>query len=88
MHICGPAGPEGLAGGKRVIVASSRGGMHSGSPVDFQGPCLRALPGFLGIDHVAFVRAEGVITGEEHGSRALTAARQAIGALGALAQAT
>ena len=80
LHIYGPAGPEGLAGGKRVIVAFSRGGTHSGSPVDFQEPCLRALLGFLGIVHVEFVRAEGVNMGEEHRSRALTA-----GALGALA---
>ena len=83
----GPNGPEGLAGGKRVIVASSRGGMHANSPMDFQEPYLRALLGFLGIDQVEFVRAEGVNMGAEHKAGALASARQAIGALGALAQA-
>jgi FMN-dependent NADH-azoreductase len=42
-------GPEGLAKGKRMIVASARGGLHSGAPSDFQEPYLRLLFGFLGI---------------------------------------
>jgi FMN-dependent NADH-azoreductase len=83
----GPNGPEGLAGGKRVVVASSRGGMHAGSPMDFQEPYLRALLGFLGIGHVEFVRAEGVNMGAEHKSKALAQAHQAISTLGTLAQA-
>ena len=83
----GANGPEGLAGGKRVIVASSRGGMHADSPMDFQEPYLRALLGFLGIDQVEFVRAEGVNMGVEHKSKALAVARQAIGTLGSIAQA-
>ena len=83
----GANGPEGLAGGKRVIVASSRGGMHANSPMDFQEPYLRALLGFLGIDQVEFVRAEGVNISAEHKAGALAVARQAIGTLGALARA-
>src|SRR5215475_11392385 len=41
----GANGPEGLAGGKRVIIASSRGGIYSAGPaagMDFQEPYLRA----------------------------------------------
>lgn len=53
-------GPEGLAKGKRVVIASTRGGMYSGSPLDFQEPYLRALFGFLGTAPVEFVRAEGL----------------------------
>ncbi|PTT34099.1 FMN-dependent NADH-azoreductase, partial [Stenotrophomonas sp. HMWF022] len=34
-------GPVGLAGGKRVIVVSSRGGIYTDSPADFQEPFLR-----------------------------------------------
>ena len=34
-------GPVGLAGGKRVIIASSRGGIYTDSPADFQEPFLR-----------------------------------------------
>jgi FMN-dependent NADH-azoreductase len=54
-------GPEGLAGGKRIIVASSRGGVHGeAGPMDFQESYLRALFGFLGTRPPEFVRAEGL----------------------------
>lgn len=78
-------GPEGLAGGKRVIVASSRGGFYGadtvGAAMDFQEKYLRALLGFLGITDVQFVRAEGVGVSAEHKSKALAAAQEAIGTL-------
>jgi FMN-dependent NADH-azoreductase len=51
---------EGLAGGKQVVVASSRGGFHQASGMDFQEPYLRQILGFMGIDDVTFVRAEGL----------------------------
>lgn len=78
-------GPEGLAGGKRVIVASSRGGFYgqgsAGEAMDFQENYLRAVLGFLGITDVEFVRAEGVAVSAEHKDQALTAARASIGTL-------
>ncbi|MBB4129630.1 NAD(P)H-dependent oxidoreductase [Xanthomonas sp. 3075] len=64
-------GPEGLAGGKRVIIASARGGIHTGQPTDFQEPYLRQLFAFLGIDDIRFVRAEGVAYSPQHRSDAL-----------------
>ncbi len=71
-------GPEGLAGGKKVVVASSRGGMYgSDSPMadlDHQERYLRHLFGFLGISEVTFVRAEGVAMGEDARRRAVEAA--------------
>jgi FMN-dependent NADH-azoreductase len=58
------AGPEGLCGGKRIIVVSSRGGQYGpGSPyeaADFQEKYLKLFFGFLGIKEVEVVRAEGV----------------------------
>ncbi len=55
-------GPEGLAGGKRVIVISSRGGQYAGTPfeaaMDHQEAYLRAVLGFMGIDTLEIVRAE------------------------------
>ncbi|MCF7220547.1 FMN-dependent NADH-azoreductase [Marilutibacter chinensis] len=71
-------GPVGLAGGKKVIVASGRGGIHSGAPSDFQEPYLSQVFGFLGIDDVEFVRAEGVAYSPQHRSEALAAAHRAI----------
>lgn len=72
------AGPQGLAGGKRVIVASARGGIHSDAPSDFQEPFLRHLFGFLGIEEVEFVRAEGVAYSPQHRVDALAAAHASI----------
>ena len=60
-------GPVGLAGDKRVIIASSRGGFYHDTPLeemDFQERYLNAFFGFLGITNVAFVRAEGISKGE------------------------
>ena len=72
-------GPEGLATGKRVIVASARGGVHSGAPSDFQEPYLRFLLGFLGITDLEFIRAEGLAISPRHRGDALAAAHAAIG---------
>jgi FMN-dependent NADH-azoreductase len=71
-------GPEGLAGGKKVIIASGRGGVHSGAPSDFQEPFLTFLFGFLGIDDIEFVRAEGVSMSPQHRAEAIAAARTSI----------
>ena len=71
-------GPQGLAGGKKVIVASSRGGFYThGTPHaanDFQETYLRAVFGFLGITDIQFVRAEGIAIGPEQREAALKAA--------------
>ena len=76
-------GPEGLAAGKRVIVASSRGGFYcqgtAGQPMDFQEPYLRAVLGFLGITDIEFVRAEGVNVSADHKTEALKTAQATIG---------
>jgi FMN-dependent NADH-azoreductase len=57
-------GPQGLAGGKKVIIASSRGGLYGadtpGASFDHQETYLRAVFGFLGITDITFIRAEGV----------------------------
>lgn len=75
----GAMGPEGLCGGKKVIVASSRGGVFSaGTPTaafDFQETYLRALFGFLGVTDVTFVRAEGVAMGPEARTKSIDAAK-------------
>jgi len=71
-------GPQGLAGGKKVIVASGRGGLHAGSPSDFQEPYLRQVFAFLGIDDVEFVRAEGVAYSAQHRTDAIASAKASI----------
>ena len=71
-------GPIGLAAGKKVIIASSRGGLYApGMPFaanDFQEPYLRAILGFIGITDIEVVRAEGIAYGPEHREAAMRAA--------------
>jgi FMN-dependent NADH-azoreductase len=67
-------GPEGLIRGKRVIVASSRGGTYSegaAAALDHQESYLRQVFGFIGIADVEFVRAEGVSRGAESRQNAI-----------------
>ena len=71
-------GPQGLAGGKRVIVASTRGGIHGGAPSDFVEPYLRQVFGFLGITDVEFVTAEGLAYSPEHRANAMAGALASI----------
>ena len=71
-------GPQGLAGGKTVIVASTRGGVYSTNPalagLDHQESYLKTVFGFFGITDIRFVRAEGVAMGDAAKTRAIDAA--------------
>jgi FMN-dependent NADH-azoreductase len=75
-------GPIGLAGGKTVVVASSRGGMYAGNPVmealEHQESYLKTIFGFLGVTDVRFVRAEGVAMGAGAKQKALDTAEVGI----------
>jgi FMN-dependent NADH-azoreductase len=72
-------GPVGLAGGKTVIVASTRGGVYSsseaGRAMEHQESYLRTVLGFLGITDVRLVRAEGLAMGDAARTQALASAR-------------
>jgi FMN-dependent NADH-azoreductase len=72
-------GPQGLAGGRKVIVAATYGGQH---PVEsgrnFVEPYLRQVFGFLGIDDVEVVSAEGLNISPASRSQALDAAQARI----------
>lgn len=73
------AGPEGLAGGRRVIVASSRGGQYEmDGPFEHQETYLRDLFGFIGITDVEFIRAEKTGFGPEAVAEALAQAQERI----------
>ena len=75
-------GPVGLAGGKTVIVASTRGGAYStseaGRAMEHQESYLKVVFGFFGITDVRFVRAEGLAMGDAARSEALAAAHRDI----------
>ena len=76
-----PQGPRGLAGDKRVIVASSRGNVYSTPAMverDFQERYLVAALKFMGISRIEIVRAEGVNRSPEMRASALAEARASI----------
>ncbi|WP_026619416.1 FMN-dependent NADH-azoreductase [Ensifer sp. WSM1721] len=75
------AGPEGLAKGKKVIIASTRGGHYSAgaaAAMDHQESYLRTIFGFFGITDVEFVRAEGLNLGADQKQFAIAEAEKAI----------
>jgi FMN-dependent NADH-azoreductase len=73
-------GPKGLAGGKTVIVASTRGGVYStsegGRAMEHQESYLQTVFGFFGIADVRFVRAEGLAMGDAKKAEALVSAAE------------
>jgi len=78
-------GPQGLAGGKTVIVASTRGGVYStsegGRAMEHQESYLQTVFGFFGITDVRFVRAEGLSMGDAAKTQALATAELEIRAV-------
>jgi len=75
------SGPVGLAGGKKAVIVSSRGGIYSeGSPahvMDHQESYLQTVLSFVGIDDVTVVRAEGVNMKEKR-EQAMADAREQV----------
>lgn len=74
-------GAEGLAGGKKVIIVSTRGGIYSTGPAaaaDHQEPYLRTMLGFFGITDIEVIRAEGLALGAEQKQQAIDAAERQI----------
>ena len=73
----GPNGPEGLASGKRVIIALARGGFYNeGSPavsLEHLESYLRGVFNFIGIEP-EFVAADGLAIGPEQREQSISQA--------------
>lgn len=62
-------GPEGLAKGKRAFLAITQGGVHElGGASEHHESYLRFVLGFLGIDDVTVVRAQGLASSAQRDS--------------------
>jgi FMN-dependent NADH-azoreductase len=74
-------GPEGLAGGKRVIVAVSRGGFYGpqspAAAFEHVESYLRTVFGFIGVTDLEFVAADGIQIGPEQRESAVKGALEA-----------
>ena len=77
------SGPQGLAGGKRVIAAISRGGFYGegNAAAEHVESYLRTVFGFIGVTDLTFVAADGIQVGPEQRARALSSALQAVNEL-------
>ncbi|KJK25423.1 FMN-dependent NADH-azoreductase [Burkholderiaceae bacterium 16] len=77
-------GPVGLAGGKRVIVVSSRGGVRQdANALDLHEQTVDVVFRFLGITDITYVRAHGLAMGPEAREASLASANSAVAALAA-----
>ena len=80
-------GPQGLAGGKRVILAIARGGFYGpGSPtesLEHAETYLRGVFAFFGLPEIEVVVAEGVAVGPDVRKAAIARAEDQIAALSA-----
>lgn len=73
------SGPEGLAGGKKVIIVSTAGGIHAGQPTGIAHEnYLELVLNFLGITDIEVVRAEGLAYGDEPRRNAIAGAQASI----------
>ncbi|MCY1287178.1 FMN-dependent NADH-azoreductase 1 [compost metagenome] len=79
-------GPQGLAGGKKVVIVSTAGGIHAGQATgQAHEDYLKLVLNFLGVTDIEIVRAEGLAYGEEPRANAFKAANAQIGELFATA---
>ena len=74
-------GPLGLLQGKKVYVATARGGMHKDAPTDTQLPHLKMFLAFVGLTDVEYVFIEGQGYGPEVAAQQKAAADATVEAL-------
>lgn len=75
-------GPKGLAGGRKVVVASARGGEYSTDQMaENQESLLTTFFGFIGVDDLHFVRVEKAGYGPDAIAAGLAAAKEEIAQL-------
>ncbi|ALI10450.1 MULTISPECIES: FMN-dependent NADH-azoreductase [Pseudomonas] len=74
------AGFEGLCGGKKLVIVSTAGGVHTGQPSGAgHEDYLKVMFGFLGITDIEFVRAEGLAKGDDMRNKGMNEAQAQIG---------
>jgi FMN-dependent NADH-azoreductase len=78
----GEGGLERLCGGKRVVVAMSRGGFYGpdspAASAEHLEAYLRTIFGFIGVTDLTFVAADGIQMGPDHREKGITGALQTV----------
>ncbi|MFC1747687.1 FMN-dependent NADH-azoreductase [Pseudomonadota bacterium] len=76
-------GPKGLLIGKTAYVITTRGGLHKDKSSDSQVPFIQNILGFIGIDDIRVIYAEGLNMGGDARDKGLAEARESIHQLAA-----
>ncbi|SMF24180.1 FMN-dependent NADH-azoreductase [Alteromonadaceae bacterium Bs31] len=71
-------GPVGLLKDKKVFVLTTRGGVHLGAASDTQSAYLKTMLGFLGLNDVVFIYAEGLNMSGDSREQAISKAQAEI----------
>lgn len=71
-------GPEGLLDDKPVHILAARGGLYVGTEADSQTGYMKTFLGFIGLNNVNFIYAEGLAMGSEGKETALDQAQDQI----------
>lgn len=80
----GANGPQGLAGGKRLVLAIARGGQYTaGGPMEHAETYLRGVLAFIGIVDPEVIIADGLMMGDEARAAAMAKALEQAQALAA-----
>ena len=74
-------GPVGLLTGKKAIVLATRGGFYFGTDKDTQTKYVKDFLGFIGIQDVEFIYAEGLGISPEQKAKSLEQASEIIDAM-------
>ena len=75
------SGPVGLVEGKKVYAVLTRGGIYRDLPHDTVVPYVKQALGFLGMNDIEFIYAEGLAMGPDAEAKALATARAEIAAI-------
>ncbi len=78
-------GSEGLLGDKKVFLVTTRGGIHKDQASDTQVPFVKTFLGFIGLNNIDVIYAEGLNMGDNIRETAIESAREAIDTLTAVA---
>jgi len=71
-------GSEGLLANKKVFLVTTRGGIHKDQASDTQMPFVKTFLGFLGLNDIDVIYAEGLNMGDDMKSKAIESAKEAI----------
>lgn len=71
-------GPEGLLDDKPVHILAARGGLYVGTEADSQTGYMKTFLGFIGLNNVNFIYAEGLAMGSDGKETALNQAQDQI----------